>query len=77
MYCQGVWVAQWIKCPASAQVMISRFMSLSPALGSLLSAQSLLQILCLPLFLSLCLSKINKHFFKNPGKIASVKLVAQ
>ena len=29
-----------IKRPASAQVMISRFMGLSPALGSVLTAQS-------------------------------------
>ena len=35
----------------SAQVMISWFMGLSPTSGSLLSAQNLPGILCLPLFL--------------------------
>ena len=62
------WVAQSVKHPTSAQVMISQFVGLSPAWGSLLTAQSLdlLRILCLPLslplpahFLSLSL-KINK-----------------
>ena len=37
----GAWVAQSVKRPTSAQVMISWFMSLSPALGSVLTAQSL------------------------------------
>ena len=37
----GTWVAQLVKRPTSAQVMISRFMSSSPALGSVLIAQSL------------------------------------
>ena len=31
----GTWVAQSVKCPTLAQVMISRFLSLSPVLGSL------------------------------------------
>ena len=53
--------------------MISLLVGLSPALGSVLTAQSLelLWILCLPLSLplsactlSLSLSKINKHFKK-------------
>ena len=35
-----LWVAQSVKCPTSAQVMILRFVSLSPALGSVLIAQS-------------------------------------
>ena len=38
---RGAWVAQAVKHPTVAQVMISRFMSLSPALGSVLTAQSL------------------------------------
>ena len=38
---QGAWVAQWVKRLTSAQVMISRFTGLSPALGSVLMAQSL------------------------------------
>ena len=35
----GTWVAP--KRPTSAQVMISQFMGLSPALGSVLTAQNL------------------------------------
>ena len=61
-------------CPTSAQVMISRFMGLSPAVGSMLTAQSLEPAwdcvsLSLPLSLSLSLplSKINikKIFLKK------------
>ena len=37
----GAWVAQSVKRPTSAQVTISRFMSSSPASGSVLTAQSL------------------------------------
>ena len=37
----GAWVAQSVKRPALAQVMISRFLSSSPASGSGLTAQSL------------------------------------
>ena len=37
----GAWVAQSVKRPTSAQVVISRFVSSSPALGSVLTAQSL------------------------------------
>ena len=37
----GAWVAQSVKWPTSAQVVISRFMGLSPTLGSVLAAQSL------------------------------------
>ena len=32
----GTWVAQWVERPKSSHVMISRFMSSSPALGALL-----------------------------------------
>ena len=59
----GAWVAQSVVHPTSAQVMISRFMSSRPALGSLLSVQSPLRILCpllslpLPCSLSLSFSK--------------------
>ena len=42
----GVWVAQSVKHPTLAQVMISQFMSSAPTSGSLLSGQSLLGILC-------------------------------
>ena len=38
---RGAWVAQLVKCPTLAQVMISRFVGLSPALSSVLTAQSL------------------------------------
>ena len=55
-------VALSVERLTSAQVLISRFVSSSPASGSLLSAQSRLQILCLPplLMLSLSLSLKNK-----------------
>ena len=50
----GAWVAQLVECLTSAQVMISQFMSSSPASGSMLTAQSLESAsdMCLPL--SLC-----------------------
>ena len=38
---RGPWVAQLVKRPTSAQVMISQFVSSSPASGSVLTAQSL------------------------------------
>ena len=38
---KGTWVAQLTECLTSAQVMTSRFMDLSPMLGSVLTAQSL------------------------------------
>ena len=38
---RGAWVAQSVKHPTSAQVMISQSVSSSPALGSVLTAQSL------------------------------------
>ena len=37
----GTWVAQSVERPASAQVMISRFVGSSPMSGSVLTAQSL------------------------------------
>ena len=37
----GTWVAQSVKCPTSPQDMISWFVGWSPALGSVLTAQSL------------------------------------
>ena len=47
----GAWVAQSVGRPTSTQVMISRFMSSSPASGSVLTlgAWGLLRNLCLPL----------------------------
>ena len=38
---RGAWVAQLVKHQTLAQVMISQFMGLSPASGSVLTAQSL------------------------------------
>ena len=38
---RGAWVAQSVKQSTSAQVMISRFVGSNPALGSVLTAQSL------------------------------------
>ena len=63
----GTWVAQSVKHPTLAQVMISRFVGSSPAWGSVLTAQSLEPALdsvspslsappLLALSLSLCLS---------------------
>ena len=65
----GAWVAQSVKPPTSAQVMISPSLSLSPVSGSGWMARSLelLPILCLPLSLplprscSVSVSKINKR----------------
>ena len=69
----GAWVTRLIKRLTSAQVMISRFVGLSPVSGAVLTAQSLgpASILCFPLCappqtyaLSLSLSlKLNKHYF--------------
>ena len=73
----GAWVAQSVKRPTWAQVMISRSVSSSPASGSVLTARNLLRILCLPLSLcpspahtlslclSVCLSLKNKEAFKK------------
>ena len=69
-------MAQSVKRPALAQVMISRFMSLSPVKGSVLTAQSLEPILdsvspslsappLLRLSLSVSLSLKNKETLKN------------
>ena len=58
----GTWVAQLVKCPTSAQVMVSQFIGSSPVSGSVLTAQSLEPALTPLMFcLSLSLSKINKH----------------
>ena len=66
--CEILWLNPQ-KCPTSAQIMISQFVSSSPTSGCLLSAQSPLQILCLFLslpfpslrFVSLSLPKINEQ----------------
>ena len=41
LFSWGTWLAQWVECPTSAQVMILRFVRSSPMLGSGLTAQSL------------------------------------
>ena len=72
MISRGTWLAQSVKRLTLVQVMISQFIGSSPALGSVLTAQSLkfasdsvspslsvppLLVLCL----SLSLKTINKH----------------
>ena len=60
----AAWVAQSIKCLTSTQAMVSLFLSSSPGSGSVLTAWSPLQILCLPLLLPLPCSlslKINNY----------------
>ena len=61
----GTWVAQCVKRPTSAQVMILWFVGLSPESGSVLTAQSLEPVsdsvaLCAPPLLVLSLSPKNK-----------------
>ena len=66
---RGAWVAQSVKCLTLAQIIISQFVGSDAMSGSVLTAWSLLQILCLPLSLALphlcsvsvSLSKISKH----------------
>ena len=63
---RDTWVAQSVKPRSLAQAMISQFVSSSPASGSVLTAWSLLGILCPSPSgsLSLSLSKLSKHFLK-------------
>ena len=75
---RGTWVAQLVKHPTSAQVLILKFMGFSPALGSGLTAQSLepasnslspsLSLSSSPActLVSLCLSKIKKKERSRP-----------
>ena len=75
----GAWVAKSVKCPTSAQVMISRFVGSSPTSGSVLTARSKEPAsasvspslsLCSSPALTLSISKINKdlkNFFKKSG----------
>ena len=69
-YARGAWVAQLVKRPTLAQVMILQFTSSSPTFGSVLTAHSLEPAsdavspsLFAPLRLTFCLSlsKMNKH----------------
>ena len=65
---RGIWVARSVERPTSAQVTISQLMSLSPALGSVLIAQSLepasdsvsVSLPLCPSLLMLCLSLFQK-----------------
>ena len=66
-FCGGAWVAQLVKHSTSAQVMISQFVSSSPAFcadssqpGACFGVCASLS-LSAPLLLILCISKINKH----------------
>ena len=81
----GAWVAQSIKRPTSAHVMISRFVSSTPVLGSVLTAQSLEPasdsvspplsvppLLTLCVFLSLKNKMLKKFFFKENDKPISL-----
>ena len=68
VYLRGAWVAYVVKRPTLAQVTISWFMGLYPALGSVLTAQSLepasdsvSPCLSAPPPLTLFLKKINKR----------------
>ena len=68
MHVWGAWVAQSFGHPTSAQIMISWFVSSSPTLGSVLTAQSLESAsdsvspsVSAPPPLMLCLSKMNKR----------------
>ena len=81
-------MAHSVKCPTLAEVMISRFVSSSPASGSMLTAQSLVPAsdsvspslsapppLMLALSLSL-LQKINKNI-KNIYKKIKIKAISK
>ena len=62
VYMKGTWVAQSVKHPASAQVMISRFMGSGPMSGSVLTAQSCFRF-CVSL--SLCPFLAHDLYLKN------------
>ena len=77
---RGAWVAQSVKHPTSAQVIISRFVGLSPTSGSVQTAQSLRPVwdsvspsLCLSptCALSLSISK-NKYTLKQKQKQSEI-----
>ena len=73
-------MAQWVKRPTLAQVMISWFVSLGPASGSVLTAQSpepasdsVSPSLSVPPPLALSFSKINKHKKKLKKNTSEIK----
>ena len=73
----GTWVAQSVKRWTLAQVMILWFMDWSPTSGSMPGACFQFCVsLSLPLphscSVSLCLSKMNKHFKKFKNKLATI-----
>ena len=64
-------MAQSVECPTSAQVMISRFVGLSPALGSVLTArglESVLDSVSPSLSLSLSLSLLGSLYLSLKNK---------
>ena len=65
-----------VKRPTSAQVMISRFMSLSPASGSVLTAQSLepASILGFPVSLPLCVWAASRPKHSECGLASSCEV---
>ena len=76
-------MAQWVKCPTLAQVMISQFVGWSPAWGSVLTVQSLESAsdsvspflsMPLPRLCSLCLKKKKKCIEKEAAKYPSFSL---
>lgn len=60
----GAWVVQWVELPTWAQVTPSRFLSSSPALGSVPTAQALEPVFrfCVGLSLLLCPSPTGGHW---------------
>ena len=80
----GHLVAQLVKCPTSAQVMISRFVSSSPVSGSVLTARSLEPAsdsvspsLSAPPRLALSHSRINKYIKNKTNKNPSETIIHQ
>ena len=73
-----------VKCPTSAQVMISLFVSSNPASSSVLTAQSLEPAsdclsspLSAPLMLMLYLSLNNKQMLKKKIMVAGVTIITK
>ena len=70
---RGAWVAQSVKCPTSAQVMISQFVNSGPHVGLCANSSEpgdcfgfCVSSLCPSLLpLSVSLSKMNKNIKKN------------